>query len=147
MPEPYSDEEIAHYEPPDFDRTTREIRAVIEGSLRLKATIDADRKKIVDYKNMLNQRAACYIKAKQEVKGLKNRIAELEEENARLRKCGVNLITLLRRWVKGFSDAYKTRDGFYVITEKLMKDLRKQANEMLDKIEARAAQGEKGEKK
>ena len=78
---------------------------------------------------------------------LRERIAELEEENARLRKCGVNLITLLRRWVKGFSDADKTRDGFYVITEKLMKDLRKQANEMLDKIEARAAQGEKGEKK
>ena len=147
MVEPYSDEEIAHYEPPDFDRTTREIRVVIQGSLRLKATIDADRKKIVDYKNMLNQRAACYIKAKQEVKGLKNRIEELKEENARLRKCGVNLITLLRRWVKGFSDADKTRDGFYVITEKLMKDLRKQANEMLDKIEARAAQGEKGEKK
>ena len=146
MPEPYSDEQLKSIRYCDKHNETFPF-STMDSTSRFLATIDADRKKIVDYKNMLNQRAACYIKAKQEVKGLKNRIAELEEENARLRKCGVNLITLLRRWVKGFSDADKTRDGFYVITEKLMKDLRKQANEMLDKIEARAAQGEKGEKK
>ena len=129
MPEPYSDEEIAHYEPPDFDRTTREIRVVIQGSLRLKATIDADRKKIVDYKNMLNQRAACYIKAKQEVKGLKNRIEELKEALDRA-------ITEMETW-RDLDDC-ECESGEHICGLQRLKESIKIA---------RAAQGEEGEKK
>ena len=129
MAEPYSDEEIAHYEPPDFDRTTREIRVVIQGSLRLKATIDADRKKIVDYKNMLNQRAACYIKAKQEVKGLKNRIEELKEALDRA-------ITEMETW-RDLDDC-ECESGEHICGLQILKESIKIA---------RAAQGEEGEKK
>ena len=92
-------------------------------------TIDADRKKIVDYKNMLNQRAACYIKAKQEVKGLKNRIEELKEALDRA-------ITEMETW-RDLDDC-ECESGEHICGLQRLKESIKIA---------RAAQGEEGEKK
>lgn len=57
------------------------------------------------------------------------RFLRLAEENN-------DLITLIRKWVKGFAEA-EDRNGLFTISADLMKELQEQADEILTKIENR----------
>lgn len=65
-------------------------------------------------------------------------IADQTATIERLKSDCRDMTDLLRRWIKGFTEA-ESVDGIYKVTQALMDDLQKQADDMLTKIESRKA--------